>query len=105
MTMEKITDKNKIMRYGCLYKDIYITDGADAYAKRYTQDSDYEVFTCDVLTLIFVLSRVYIDIAENRISRTEGTKRQKEIFSKFNSDAECYGLADLSWDAAVNDAA
>ena len=98
-------DKNKVMRWGCLYKDIYINKGSEAYAERYKEDADYEVFTPDILTLVFIISNVYIDVAKSNITRVEGSRRQKEIFSIFNPEADYYGLDKLSWESTIKEAA
>lgn len=90
-------DVENIKKIAVMYKNIFIEEGPEAYAKRYKQDVDYEIFTIKDLVLIQILSEVYIDLAQNNVTRQEASKRQKEIFMKFNPDDDFFGLNGLSW--------
>lgn len=96
--MTKQQDVEYCKRIAVLYKDIYINEGSESYANRYRQDVDYKFIPLSSLLLAYELSGIYIDVAENKLSRAEACKRQNEVVKKYNpEDSIEFGLECLSW--------
>ncbi len=98
MIMTKQQDVEYCKRIAVLYKDIYINEGSESYANRYRQDVDYKFIPLSSLLLAYELSGIYIDVAEDRLSRREACKRQNEVVTKYNpNDGMEFGIGVLSW--------
>mgnify|MGYP006066581969 CR=1 FL=1 len=79
MVDKAISEKAK--KYANLYKDILINDGAEAYEKRKKQDLDYGLITISEMTLATMLTGLYVDVVQGKLSRQEALQRQRNLFA------------------------
>ena len=77
MVDKAISEKAK--KYANLYKDILISDGAEACEKRKKQDLDYGLITIGEMTLATMLTGLYVDVVQGKLTREEAVQRQHNL--------------------------